>query len=439
MLGQFLRRFVAPAVVVSVGLGVRPAIAEDPRQRSSDQEEIRQLREEAESTRKKTEELQRRIDRLEARDEERERALEQRIEAAPRRYLERYLGENRFVLTGWGAGTYEWERNANSNTFTAVFVPIFLYRVTDWVLFEAEPEFELASDGDTEVNLEYAQADIFVNDYVTAVGGKFLLPFGDFIQQLHPAWINKLASFPLPFREEGGLLPFSDVGFQLRGGAQILDREGVALDYTLFVSNGPRFASDEVGSDFESNNVDPNRGKGFGARLAAYPLPLAMEMGRLKLGASTYDGKWDEDNDLWFTSWGIDAAYQLDELELRGEYLETWRDMPEGVRTDRREGWYVQGAYKLSRVPVPHLNRLELIVRYSGLNQRGPEDADGEAASAEGEEGEEDALVTKPRQVALGLDYWLTPSVVAKLEYDRELPRNAKNDHAIRAQIGVGF
>src|SRR5581483_9120728 len=183
--------------------------------------------------------------------------VEKQASAAPRRYLERYFGENRFVLTGWGAASYEWQRNPNTNTFTATLAPILLYRMTDRVLFEAEPEFELKDDGDTEVNLEYAQADIFLNDYATLVGGKFLLPFGEFIQQLHPAWINKLVSFPLPFQEneEGGLLPFSDVGAQVRGGTRLLRREGINLDYTIFVSNGPRFESDQVGARFVSNNV----------------------------------------------------------------------------------------------------------------------------------------------------------------------------------------
>lgn len=436
MLDQKL--IVAIAITVAAGSASVRAVAESPPgQRSDTQEEIQRLREETNNAGRQTEEMQRRLGELEAREKKREETTEQHFAPTLRRYLERYWGENRFVLTGWGAGTYEWQDTANSNTFAATFVPIFLYRVTDQILFEAEPEFELLSDGDTEVNLEYAQADIFLNDYLTVVGGKFLLPFGDFIQQLHPAWINKLASFPLPFLEEGGLLPFSDVGFQLRGGTGLWDKEGADVEYTLFISNGPRYASDEVGAEFETNNLDPNRGKGFGARLATYPLPLEAELGRLKLGVSTFDGKWDEDNDLWFTSFGVDAAYQLDEVELRGEYLKSWRDMPKEVDTDRREGWYVQAAYKLSRLPVRYLNRTELIVRYSGVNQSSPSEPEEEETTP-GEEGEGD-FVPRPRQVALGIDYWLTPSVVAKFEYDRELPRDAKNDHAVRAQIGVGF
>lgn len=421
-------------VLGSLVLGRQCAAAEPLSETKQFREEIRRLRNENERNRQRMEELERKVEQLEARGEQKQKELEgtvakeveRQAAVAPRRYLERYWGENRFVLTGWGAGAYEWHRNANTNTFTATLAPILLYRVTDRILFEAEPEFELKDDGDTEVNLEYAQTDIFLNDYATLVGGKFLLPFGEFIQQLHPAWINKLVSFPLPFQEneEGGLLPFSDVGAQVRGGTRLLGREGINLDYTLFVSNGPRFESDEVGARFVSNNVDANRGKGFGARLALFHQPPTSRFGNLKLGASSYDGKWDDRNDRWFTSWGVDATYRLDELELRGEYLQTRRDMPAPIPRDRREGWYVQAAYKLARLQVPHLSRMEVIARYSGLNQRAVADED---------------LHSHPRQMALGLNYWLTPSVVGKLEYDRDLPRDAANDHAVRGQIAVGF
>lgn len=422
------------SVLIIMGAIVLPSsgasAGDSPGQIRQLREEIHRLREENQRTQQRMEELERKLKEVEAQQGQavatQEQQMEERATTVSRRYLDRYWGENRFVLTGWGAGTFAWRRNAATNTFTATLAPIFLYRVTDRILFEAEPEFELADDGETEVNLEYAQADVFLNDYVTVVGGKFLLPFGEFIQQLHPAWINKLVSFPLPLREneEGGLLPFSNVGLQLRGGARLFDRTGLNLDYTVFIANGPRFESDEVGSLLNPNNVDNNRGKGYGARLAVYPLPLDFGMGRLKLGASTFDGKWGDGGDLWFTSWGLDLAYQLEEFELRGEYLRTRREMPSGTSNDDREGWYVQAAYKLARLQVPHLNRLELVARYSGLNQRAVTEED---------------LLPHPRQVALGIDYWLTPSVVWKLEYDRDLPKDAPNDHAILTQIGVGF
>jgi hypothetical protein len=48
-------------------------------------------------------------------------------------------------------------------------------------------------------------------------------------------------------------------------------------------------------------------------------------------------------------------------------------------------------------------------------------------------------FVPHPRQYSIGFDYWLTPSVAFKLEYDRDLPRGAPNDDEIHTQLAVGF
>jgi hypothetical protein len=265
---------------------------------------------------------------------------------------------------------------------------------------------------------------------MTVVAGKFLLPFGEFIERQHQVWINKLVSRPLPFREgdEGGLLPFSELGVQVRGGIPLGYGEGARAEYALYVTNGPRFASDERGAFFGANNTDQNRAKGYGARLGVELLPYDAGLGRLRLGASTFDGQWGVHDKLWFTSWGVDGVYQNGPLALRGEYLQTRRAMPTGIADDKREGWYFQAAYLLQALAVPYLDHTELIVRYSGQNQNALT-ADALAAG----------FLRNPRLVAVGLDYWLAPSVVWKLEYDRNLPAQARDSHALLTQFAVGF
>lgn len=417
------------ACAVALGAAPMPSFAESADDVRSLREELTQLREESGS---RIRALEQRITELEA---ERPRPPESSSTAStnaaspPGDRLQLRTLTNRVVITGWGAAGYDWQQESGDNTFGATAAPILLFRPIDRVLFEMEPEFELDSDGGTEVNLEYAQADVVVNDYATMVAGKFLLPFGTFIQQLHPAWINKLVSNPLPYLEgeEGGLIPFSDVGVQVRGGTGLFQSEGVDLGYTVFGSNGPRYEGDELGAPLVANNVDLNRGKAFGGRLSVHPFPLAKEIGRLEIGASTYNGIWDEGNDDWFRSWGLDLAYQLDTFELRGEYLQTRRSFTDR-RTDRRDGWYLQAAYKLSHVPVAPLDRMELVLRWSGIAQ----DAIADEEDAEERPGDF-------QQIALGLNYWLSPSVVGKLEYDFDYGHDATDDQIFRALIAVGF
>ena len=56
------------------------------------------------------------------------------------------------------------------------------------------PEIEIDDAGETETNLEYLTIDWFINDYMALIAGKFLSPIGQFRQNLHPSWINKLPS-----------------------------------------------------------------------------------------------------------------------------------------------------------------------------------------------------------------------------------------------------
>jgi hypothetical protein len=422
-------------VVITVGLlcgpvcgSARAADASDvPASLKEVKQELQRLREQRAQDRKKMEALEQKVESMEKSAAANE-AAQKEVKASVDRVLPdlRALrpGSDRFVLAGYGFAGYQWSDQGDTNSFVGGFNPIFLFRPTDRVLFEAELEVKLPDDAETEVNLEYAQADITLTDYATLVAGKTLLPFGDFIEHLHPAWINKLVSHPLPFREgdEGGILPFSDLGVQLRGAVPLPYGPGTSFDYTVYVANGPAFTSDALGAGFDANNVDRNHGKAYGARFGLQPFPIDKNWGRLHVGASTYNGTWDNSSH-WLTSWGLDGVYQKGLGELRGEYISVRRDMPMGIRTDKRDGWYVQGSYKLSSIGVPYLDRTELVTRYSSQNQHA---ADGDIAP-------------HPRQVSLGVDYWLSPSIVAKLEYDRDMPRDFPDNNEIQAQLAVGF
>ena len=124
-------------------------------------------------------------------------------------------GLTRFLLTGYAFGGFT-KREGEPSTFSAGFSPILLWQLSDRLFFEGELEIELEND-ETEIHLEYAHLTYLLNDYISVGIGKFLTPFVQFPDRLHPAWINKLPDFPLPFQEEGGLIGFSQVGAEVRG------------------------------------------------------------------------------------------------------------------------------------------------------------------------------------------------------------------------------
>ena len=378
-----------------------------------------------------------------------------------------YLGTHQFTFAGAMAGDFIYNRQTNQNTFALVFEPLVLYRLNDWILFEAEIEAGLPSGSAADFGLPVATAQIFLNDYMELVAGRFDQPFGDFYEAQSPLWVNRLVTAPLPYGAEA-LIPPSDLGLQLRGSTQ-WGALGQDVDYTLWIANGPAYDTSlpqaVVGATLESptNIGAQSHGRAYGARFRAYPLPLDTNLGRLELGASTYNGKWLNGN--WLNSWGIDFAYLRGNLQARGEFLEAYRQMPSS-RADNRQGWYVQAGYFLQGVSSLHLgdkvdemiHRLEPVIRYAGVNQHAIVSDEVQHTPELAFNGSPSIFSPHAREVALGLDYWIEPSIVWQTEFDFELPGaggtlttfngsspssaprgSTANDRAILTQLAIGF
>jgi hypothetical protein len=298
--------------------------------------------------------------------------------------------------------------------------------------------------------------------------GIFDQPFGDFYETQGPFWVNRFITAPLPYGA-AALVPPTDIGMQLRGGYQ-WGQLGQDADYTVWAANGPSYDSSlpepVVGQELNgSTNITTNtNGKAYGGRFRVYPFPLDSNLGRLELGASTYNGKWQ--NSLWLNAWGVDFAYLRGNLQTRGAWLSAYRQMPDGSAPDNRQGWYFQAGYFLNGLHLPglsefdqYLAKLEPLVRYSGVNQRAVVTDEISTNPSFGFSGSPSAFAPHAREVALGLDYWIAPSIVWQTEFDLELPRAGgtfytfngastptvgsvgatPNDHALLTQFAVGF
>jgi hypothetical protein len=455
MRGERLRIVLVVLLGLVMVLWGRQSFAEDPAPKGRElreiRREVRRLQMERERDRELIDKLLTRLDQVEKEDKElrasstqaaeKVNALETKVAAGPspstiQQALSGFWGDHKYVLAGDFAVDYKWNDRNHKNSFSLEnFAPIFLYQVNDRLLFEGEVEFALTSDGSDTPELEYAQADYVVNDYMTVVAGKFILPFGDYLERQHQKWVMKLVDRPLMYRnpDQGGVMQDNGVGVQVRGAVPLGYGEGAYADYSVYVVNGPSFESADPGAFFADNHIDNNQGKGYGARLGLDLLPVDYEMGRLHVSASTLDGEWDSvtstqpGDNHWFTSWGLGFDYQKLPFELRGEYLSDDRRMP-GSQDDHRQGWYLEGSYLLNELPVDYLNRFELIARWSGVNQNTIPEDDSFTA-----------FTRKPRQIALGLDYWLAPSQVVKFEYERIIQHDARDFNALLTSFAYGF
>ena len=317
--------------------------------------------------------------------------------------------------------------------FTAArFAPIFHFQFSDRVLFEGELEIETNADGETEIATEYATIDLILNDYMALVAGKFLSPIGQFRQNIHPSWINKLPTAPVGFGH-GGAAPLSDLGVQLRGGIPLSG--SMRANYALFTSNGPTLLVDGHGDEVElemeteaaSSNADGNFV--YGGRIGFLPVP-ALELGLSgalgKVGVAEGHavselaaGEPDRD----YTVLGADAVYNLDTLQLRGEFIqqtvgsEAGSTIADGEVTGELDftAWYAQAAYRLPDT------KWEGVARIGDLDTP---NADGNRS-----------------QWSVGVNYLFANNVIIKAAYTvDDYDDNAiDDDERFNVQLAYGF
>ena len=371
---------------------------------------------------------------------------------AQERAPDRIVPTNAVVISGYGTVGYSYQPGGDHDAVPAAFQssisPVFLFQFQDKILFEAELEFEL-EDGVTATSLEYAQADIMVNDNLTLVAGKFLIPFGVFGERLHPTWINKLATMPPIFGHHGsgfgaeplmsiptdvgvmaraafsagpwqiGLNGYVTNGFQAEehdeGGAEEEPHGAAARISPLgpggILRNSEEGEIPEIGLPATSGDVTNN--KMVGGRLDIFLPPI------LEFNISSFTGKYDEHDELDMSGFNFAGELREGGFEARGEYVMTWQDFEghEGMEQLKRSGFYSQLSYRSGP--------WQPVVRYTKI--------------FDDELGDEIEL-TAASQTAFGIDYWITPSVavMTSYEFNREDAFTLDNDR-FNLHLALGF
>lgn len=328
-------------------------------------------------------------------------------------------------LAGYGHAMYTDRDSANGRFGDVLFAPIFHYQWKNRLLFESELEIEL--DGaETEVNLEYVTVDLLLHDYLAVVGGRFLSPIGQFRQNLHPSWINKMPLAPPGFGHEGAA-PTSEVGFQLRGGFPLPFGERAYANYAVYAGNGPELALNEDGDEIEAVEAegsveDADGNKVFGGRLGLAPFANTEIGVSLAKGDVALDGEGDRDYDVY----GVDWKTKWRNINLIGEWVRTEVDSlatsaaPEGQEWD---ALYVQLSYAFPQVSYGVLPEgwLEAVLRYGDFDSNHADQAQ--------------------EQWALGLNWWFNSHTVAKLAYEFNdgAPGEPVDDDVLLLQLSYGL
>ena len=342
-----------------------------------------------------------------------------------------FPGSTKFLLTGYGDAGFASLRHSDP-VFGAQFNPIFLWKLSDRLLFEGELEFEL--DGsETSTALEIANLSYILNDYMTIGAGKFLNPMNSFVERYHMAWVNRLPDKPLAVYD--GLLPETYVGAQVRGA---LPAGLTKLNYAAFIGNAPSLITSAAPDDLASlgtmewNNYGNEGGRvTVGGHVGWLPVP------ELEIGYGVhYSGLGGSDQDAFLQS--VDLNYVRDSPLLRGlirfDAQWVWSHLGRGAYqidgtpgssiafNNNRDGGYVQLAYRPTKAGLDLLRHLEPVVRYDVLNQ---------AHTPVGYD---------EQRLTCGLNYWLTPMTVFKIAYEFDNRSHHEPDASgVLLQFATGF
>lgn len=342
-------------------------------------------------------------------------------------------GLSRFLLRGYAHSGLQ----ATNEEFSFVggsFNPLFLYKQSDRLLFESEWELGLTG-GEVEFGVEFANMSYLLSKTLTFRAGKILVPFGIFVPNLHPAWINKFPTAPLGAGHDG-ILPTNDIGVELRGGSYL---GNLKVNYSIYVINGAQLNDgkdepEEAGILHHAIFPDNNKAKTVGGRMGLFPLSNSS----LELGFSGMYGKVgaehsDMENiaalhyafDLSYVktipSWNsvIDLKAQYTAVEIEDANYPSHENPEDLVTFDNKSTtWFAQLSLRPALLENKFIRNLEFAGRYSTIK------------TPEGSEWESD-----DDQIDLGINYWVDWRTLFKISYRIS---NTSDDHGEEEEPGHG-
>ena len=288
------------------------------------------------------------------------------------------------------------------------------------------------------VQLWRAQAEWFINDWLTLVTGRFYSPIGFYSERLRLNWVIKTPDPPLMFNQ---VYPqqLSFDGIQLRGSHYLLNTP-VKLEYAGFIANGLSVPGSKLTpavysnlNNFTDTINDVNGAKAFGGRLGLSVPDIGFIAGLSGLANQGYD---QANHNL--NLWDVDASYHRGNWDARFELAKTDQSTP--AAPIHRFGFYGQLAYRQYDNPNPYLQKLEGVFRFDRVEFQGINIA--QTGINFGGLGLNYARQPLDRnRYTFGVNYWFYPSLALKLAieiYD-ELGVPSLRDNGFIGQIVWGW
>ncbi|MEH6357675.1 MAG: porin [Pseudomonadales bacterium] len=296
------------------------------------------------------------------------------------------------------------------------FVLFFGHEFTDDVRFfsEFEVEHSIAGEGksgEVEIEQAYIEWDYAANH--TAKAGVFLVPVGIINETHEPDTFYGTERNPV----EKNIIPATwwEGGVSSRGEIAEGWSYDVALHSGLEINAGKfkvRDGRQKVSKAAASNGAVTARVKYTGIKGLELAATVQHQTDVTQnLAASNVDANLFEAH----------AAYQNGPFQLRALYA-MW-DLDDGINAhgattgaDEQEGFYIEPSYKITE-------KLGIFARYNEWDNQAGDSSDSEY-----------------QQVDLGVNYWLTPTVVLKADYqDQDAPTGKTELDGLNLGVGWSF
>jgi hypothetical protein len=353
------------------------------------------------------------------------------------------FGYSRFLGNSFTAANGMGRPSTPGGFYFGEFSPDFFLKLNDWIFLEAEVS---ATGTGTVVPGAFAQADFFINDWLTIIAGRFVAPIGTFNERLNNPWVNKLptdAPGSLPLLWLQVLPPMSMQGVQAQG-AFYLGCSPVKLEYNDYISNGlnltPATARSPTINELANleNMTDTftvkTNDKAIGGRLGLWWPEVGLEGGISGMYNGDYVAGGFEDS---ISLWALDLNYHKGNWDFRAEYGATYQEAGSfGTANIRRRGFYAQAAYRPLDCSNRYLQNLELVYRYSYVDFSGinPPTLDLTTFTTPLD------VPVRRSQNEFGVNYWFYPRLVWKVAYQmNEEPGFHLHDNQFITEVAWGW
>lgn len=323
--------------------------------------------------------------------------------------------------------------NGRSGVFESpTFSPFFLLTLNQRIFLEANLDIN-----NLGVGVPWAQMDFILNDKMTAVVGRYLVPIGFYNERLNFEWGNKMYDSPLMFRQVSPLT--STDGVQLRGSSYIFSTP-VKLEYSLYGGNGMQLAGPpstvaDLADLSVLANSDEVHAKAMGGRLGIWLPKWGFNSG--------ISGYYDHDYSLSAPNLNIgivsvDASYHRGNFDARFEGAAMNQQAAAVIGNDiKRAGLYAQLAYRRYDLPNGFLQKLEFVARYSLERFQGIDPSQLDFSSFQNST----YVPVDRNQYAFSVNYYFYPSGIVKFGYEinQELHGINLNDNEFFTQVVWAF